>query len=173
MRPTLAPRRRDGVLLALASALFAASFSALAQPKPALTQNTNEPGLNPYIESKQVEQDAASCEPGTPPFAQCTIEMLPVPVGKRLVVTYVAASYFLSTGAIFPAAFLAANSSGFVLLPLLPVQAGTADARQSISAPITFYVEPGEAPRFILRGFDIVAARTASLSLVGYYVNLP
>lgn len=164
---------RDSGWLTIAWLLVLASADALAQPKPALTLNTNEPGLNRYVESKQVEQNATACLPATPPFASCVFEMLPVPAGKRLVVTYVSAQYYLSAGATFPEVLLSAAGSGFVMLPMQPVQAGTAVDRHLVATPVTFYVEPGAVPRFTLRGFDILDGRTASLSIVGYVVNLP
>lgn len=169
----LLPRRRDGSLLALACALFAASSGALAQPKPALTQNMNEPGLNPYLVSIQPEQDTSNCQPGNPPFASCTFVFPVVPLGKRLVVTYASAAYYLSPGATLAEAFLSATGTGFVQLALRPVQSGIVADRQVVATPVTFYVEPGESPRFLLRGFDILDGRTATLSLAGYYVTLP
>lgn len=168
----LESRRRALCVASCALTLAFGSFAALAQPKPALVKDTNEPGLNPYVESTQREQNSTVCQPSGGPFGTCDFTLSAVPAGKRLVVTYASVSYYLSPGGTFPEVFLLAPSR-YVQLPLQPVQSGTLADRQVAAGPVTFYVEPGDAPKFTVRGFDILDGRTATLSLSGYYVNLP
>jgi hypothetical protein len=169
---TVLPRRAP-VLAPWAMTLLFASFVALAQPKPALVKDANEPGLNPYVEAVQLEQNTTTCQPASPPFSSCSFVLSTVSAGKRRVITYASVSYFLSPGGTFPEVFLGSTGGGYVQLPLQPVQSGTLADRQVVSTPVTFYIEPGESPRFTLRGFDILDSRTATLTLSGYYVNLP
>jgi len=173
MPQRMSTRRRDSGWRTIACTLALVSSGALAQPKPALTLNANEPGLNSYVDSRQVEQNTTTCQPASPPFTSCRFEMAPVPAGKRLVVSYVSASYILSPGATFAEAILGSTGGRFVMLPLQPVQSGAVADRQLVSTPVAFYVEPGESPVFTLRGFEILDGRTASLSVIGHFVTLP
>lgn len=164
-------RLAQGCALLVAVCLLSAT--AHAQPKPALVKDANEPGLNPYVESVQVDQDATACQPSAPDFSSCVYILSTVPAGRRRVITHVSASFFLTPGGTFPEVFIGSTGGGYVQLPLQPVQSGTAIDRHLVSTPVTFYVEPGDAPRFTLRGFFLVDGRLATLSLSGYDVNLP
>lgn len=160
-----------GALAACAFATLVAT-GALAQPKPALVKDADAPGLNPYHESVQLDQDVSRCQVAPPSFNNCRFTLSAVPAGKRLVITYASISYFVSPGATFPEVLLTAPFR-FVQLPLPTVQSSSLVDRLWVASPVTFYVEPGDAPAFLVRAFDILDGRMASMSLTGYYVNLP
>lgn len=161
-------RNRPASVLALVAGLVV-SATALAQPKPALTRNLDEPGRNPYVESKQIAASVANC--GT--LTSCTFEFATVPADKRLVITYASVTFMLTGGGTVPEAALSAAGTGFIQLPLPTVpHAGTND-RWATASPVTFYVEPGAAPRIIVRGFDLADGFLVTMALSGYYVSLP
>lgn len=130
--------RMPSVVAAL-MAVTLLSVDALAQPKPALTRDSDEPGRNPYVQSLQVTQNVTNCLPS---LAQCSVILPAFPVGKRLVITYVAAAFFLDAGGNGAEVSLSAPGTGFILLPQPQLQGFLVD-RHTVATPVTFYVEPG------------------------------
>lgn len=156
-------------LPALGLAWLLVSADALSQPKPALVRDIDEPGLSPFRESVQVTQSTTTCPPS---LASCNVVFSTVPAGKRLVVTYVSTVFFLDSGGTSAEALLTSTGGGFIYLPMPQVQPGIAD-RYFVSTPVQFYVEPGDAPRITMRGFNFADGRLMSVSVVGYFVTLP
>ena len=131
---------------------------AIAQAvRAALVRNQDEPGRNPYFETR----GDSVCVSGA-----CTLTFSPVPAGQRLVLT------FLSTGY---SSF--APPPRFIVLetPNKHVQwfqtFMTDSASSYMSSPVVAYYEAGETP-VLLCG---VAGGTTGLSgtLSGYYISLP
>ena len=92
--------------------------------------------------------------------------------GNRLVITYVSAAFFLDAGGNAPEASLTAVGTGFILLPQ-PTKMIFGVDRYTVATPVTFYVEPGETPRLIMRGFNFADGYTFTVALAGYFVTLP
>jgi hypothetical protein len=136
---------------------------ALAQPKPALVQNRDEPGRTPYLEAVQVSDSDPQCNP-----TACHYDFTTVPAGKRLVVTHVAVSVGTSGGT-FAAAFLMRN--GGDVIPLGTMQRG--GPRFYLSTPVTYFVEPGQTPRMELVCDAVDEGQYLGAALIGYYVSLP
>jgi hypothetical protein len=163
LRGTTAASLAVGMLTAVLA------LDALAQPKPALTRNVDEPGRNPYVRSMQVVQNTTNCSAA---LDQCAATFLVVPDGKRLVITYVSVAFFLAAGGNAPEASLSAAGTGFILLPQ-PTKMTFGVDRYTVATPVTFYVEPGESPRVIMRGFNFADGYTFTVALAGYLVALP
>lgn len=131
---------------------------AIAQAvRAALVRNQDEPGRSPYFETR----GDSVCVSGA-----CTLTFSPVPVGQRLVLT------FLSTG-----------YSSFAPPPSIVIletpnkhaqwfQTFKTDSTSSyMSSPVVAYYEAGDTP-VLLCG---VAGGSSGLSgtLSGYYITLP
>jgi hypothetical protein len=159
---------------------FSTVFSALVcapahAQKPALVQNIDEKGRNPYQQTIQfiptsTTTGLTSCSGGL-----CEVAFKPVPAGYRLVVTQVTAIYTAaSTGDVENIAFLASITSAtsptvgdIAILPSPTISAGL----HSLSAAITFYVEPGLIPLLSMTNVQN-SGSTVTVSITGYLVNL-
>ena len=156
------------------AALLAGVFPALvdAQPKPALVQNIDEPGRNPYQEGKQFSANAMNCDNSN---FTCTARFPAVPAGKRLVLTYVSAFYGLSANA--AAANVRVGKSGdmdrMLILQAVTANPNVVGAEYTASGPVTFYYEPGDTPTVTLSGQFINFGSPVAVTLVGYLVSLP
>jgi hypothetical protein len=165
-------RSRIGALIAFTS-VFAAMIPAHAQ-KPALVQNIDEKGRNPYQQTIQfiptTATAAATCTSG-----YCNVSFKAVPAGYRLVVTQATAVFTAaSTGDVERLAFLASLTSASVpalgdiaILPVPTLVGGI----QSLNAQVTFYVEPSLVPVLSVTNVQM-SGSTVTMSLSGYLVNL-
>lgn len=156
-------------LAALALVLSCCATFASAQPKPALVQDRDEPGRNPYQQLLQVKQDSTHCGPL---ITLCVFEFDTVPAGKRLVVTHVSVILHTDPSTGEPLAYAGpAQIPTFAHWLPLPQSAG---GTQHITAgAVLFYVEAGSYPYVIVTASLLTDGRTASASISGYYVNVP
>ena len=154
---------------ALAIAAVLASTSALAQPKPALVQDRDEPGRNAYQETVLQAPDDAHCfSPGTP-RTNCWAIFTTVPAGKRLVVTYAAAWVYFQDAGSPPVAYVTAGT----FIGLLPPMTKVRNDFFQLGTPVTLYVEAGQSPHFNVEANNLAPTSSMYLMLSGYYVNLP
>lgn len=152
------------VVMFLAFAVVACSASA--QPKPALVQDRDEPGRNPYHQTinKTVPQ---ACGGGV-----CIVAFDPVPIGMRLVVTHASAHFRITdTSGSF---FATLSSSGGIDVHDLPAPKAALPNMFVTSTPITFYVYAGNPPVMTLWTSGTVdASDYLTVSISGYYVAIP
>jgi hypothetical protein len=154
------------------AALLAGVFPALvdAQPKPALVQNIDEPGRNPYQQGMNFLASGTTCG-----SLSCIATFPAVPPGKRLVLTYVSALYGLSANAI--SAFIQVGKTGdtdrILFLPAVTANPAGSGASYTAAGPVTFYYEPGDTPTVTVDGQNINFGSTVYVTLVGYLVSLP
>jgi hypothetical protein len=170
-------RSRIVALLAFTAAFTAiVSVPAHAQ-KPALVQNIDEKGRNPYQQSIQFTPTSIATG-STPCFTgqnTCEIFFKPVPAGYRLVVSQVTAAYAAAVaGDIGHLAVLSTVTStttpvvgDIYVLPSPAVSAGI----YTLSVPVTFYVEPGLTPFLDLTNVQF-GNNTVTVSISGYLVAL-
>ncbi len=145
----------------LAFAAFCAT-AALAQPKPALVQDLDQPGRAKYQEA-----NSHSCQDAS----TCYFFFSVVPAGKRLVVTWVNVNYGLSASGFSWGILFQSDASG-VDLSLVPSPDQWADAVRTINSPVLMYVDAGYYPAIeILNGGLFSGA--AKATLVGYYISVP
>ena len=152
--------------LALVIVAFA-STAALAQPKPALVQDRDSPGRDPFQQLVQVTQNTTNCGPSV---TACSVSFATVPAGKRLVVTYASATFHL-TGTDPVVSFgLSAVPNFAHLLPMSAPQAGT---RRIASAPVHYVVDAGGTPTASVSSLGLLDGATASFAISGYFVSVP
>jgi hypothetical protein len=137
-----------------------------------LDEKAVEPGRTPYQRFGRVDQS------GTVNASQCidsftcfhTFE--PVPAGHRLVVTHIMGKFFISgskTGASVGVTDSAPLFRDWLEIPVVDRGDGTVLG----SAPVTFFVGPGQSPSVVLSGntvFPLLAE--ARVRLIGYLVPL-
>ncbi len=148
------------------------AFDALAQLKPALTQDRDEPGRNPWSQSIAYQQNATNCAD----FPNlCVAVFDSVPAGKRLVITYASVRFIVdSTANQTPIVEL----ESFLSLPdtaiSLPAPQSSSDNRMYTTAsPILYFVEAGGPPRIRVLASNLSEFSGLRAALVGYFVNLP
>jgi hypothetical protein len=130
---------RMTALLVLTASVFVSLAATAHAQKPVTTKSTDEPGRSPYF-----SYASQSC------FANVSCEVThfkAVPAGFRLVVTHASASYSpIVTSVRFDDLVVLGQSSDaagtFVFLPA-PSSVGRTFV---VSAPLTFYVDPGSTP---------------------------
>ena len=154
---------------ALALVLSCCATLASAQPKPALVQDRDEPGRNPYQKSIQITQNTTTCGAL---LSLCSIAFDNVPAGKRLVVTFASVILHTDPATNDPLAYAGpAQIPNFAhSLPLPQARGGT---RHVASGPVLFYVEAGTYPYVIIQGFPLTDGASAGAAISGYYVNVP
>jgi hypothetical protein len=125
----------------------------------------SNPSTVPYQETVHFNQSATTCTQFV-----CDVDFPTVPAGKRLVVTFVSATYGLSPNGTLASVELGINSSFNEPSILLPTQRAGFDTYIA-SGPVTFYVDGGDKPTIDLQGqFVQPASLTATASIVGYLV---
>ncbi len=137
---------------------LATESRAIAQVvRAALVRNQDEPGRNPYFETR----GDSICVSGA-----CNLTFSPVPAGQRLVVTFVSTGY---------SAF--APPPPFVILetPSKHVQwfqtFATDSTSSYMSSPVVAYYDAGETPVLLCSAAGGTTGLSGTLS--GYYINLP
>jgi hypothetical protein len=154
---------------ALAVALALASGAALAQPKPALVQDRDEPGRNPWQQSVSVMQNTTNCGPL---LSLCTCTFDTVPAGRRLVVTHASVSFHTEPTTANPVAY-----TGATQVPpfshMLPLPQARSGARHVSMGAVQYYVEAGQYPYMSVQGFPLNDGVPTQCNLSGYYVNVP
>jgi hypothetical protein len=128
---------------------------------------------NPYQQTVLFNQTSSTCTNFV-----CTVSFKAVPTGYRLVVTNASALYKLgngNAGGTLPNVSLAINGNFFGTLLMLPAPAPIGFNLYVASSPVTFYVEPGDAPTLLLSGQFVTTdgSNTAQATIVGYLVSLP
>ena len=140
----------------------------LAQVRAALVQNLVEPGRNPYQSTI-----AAQCTN----VSQCVQDFMPVPAGKRLVVTSITGNLYPSTPGVIAALDLTKSGlpkgSGISVPSFL--QAGTFGDLNiiGVNAQFTAYFEPGETPEAYILATTNFGLGAGVLTLSGYLISLP
>ncbi len=143
--------------------VMVASGGALAQPKPALVKDIDQPGRAKYQETQ-----THSCQGSS---SNCYFFFSPVPAGKRLIVTWANAVYDLADSN-SSYAILYLNETGGTELYLLPLPDPWAQTSRVINTPVMMYVEAGSSPAFqILTGSLFTSS--PKVTLVGYYIAVP
>ena len=145
-------------LLALAS--FAATC-AFAQPKPALVQDRDDPGRDPF-------QAMAIALPADCNAIGCAVTFPAVPAGKRLVITHIAVIADAASGDL---AFVKLSHNGGNPVTLTwPISRVSVPAGLFLNVPVTFFVDAGASPTI---GVQLTDATELIGTLVGHYVTLP
>jgi len=139
--------------------------AALAQPKPALVKDIDQPARAKYQEtiSHPTECNSAST---------CLFNFSAVPAGKRLVVTWVNAFYeMVGAGSDSWAVLFPADPSGIEIY-LVPTPNQWASTLRTINSPAVMYVEAGISPSLQIAGLSLLNGG-AKATLVGYLVSVP
>lgn len=148
--------------LALAAATLLCAGVALAQPKPALVQDRDEPGRNPY--QKQAIHDCDG-------QILCQVDLPQVPANMRLVVTTVTISINTTSGADgVPAACITQGTGGDFQLNFEIT--GAARAR-TMSQSVTHYYEAGQTPSVLCAIGSGTFSGVGRVGLAGYLVAVP
>jgi hypothetical protein len=148
--------------VALVAFGLAVTCTAFAQ-KAALVQETYGPGRSPYQSNQLYNPSAQLC----PNQFYCQIAFPVVPAGKRLVVTYVSATYSMNAGATEAIVSLGKGLFDTMDLPA-PVNVG--GNRYVASGPVTYYFEAGEIPYVFITGSSVVTNNTGHASVIGFLV---
>lgn len=159
------------IIAFLSIAASASMFSphVLAQAKPALVRDIDEPGRNPYQKSIVLNQGAAA---GCTTIA-CFFVFDTVPAGKRLVITYVSAGWALASGGAGASAIMYLDGTNSGPTPYLVAPVNTGFNYYVSAGPVTFYAEPGYTPTVVVGGQFLATGITAVVHLTGYFVSLP
>lgn len=155
-------RRSAACFAAMAMALLA--FDAIAQPKPALIQNRDDPGRNHYQQHVHIVQDSTNCDD-----LYCGLSFNPVPAGKRLVITYASVAFSLNTPGTASRVYLGASSMNPIILPAAQSTGGSLYISASL---VQYYVEAGQSPTIVV-GFGLADGANMNAAIVGYYIDLP
>ena len=140
----------------------------LAQVRAALVKNVDEPGRSPY---QAVPVSTNDCG------AYAFLNFPPVPMGKRLVVTFVSGGTSTEESSPAFARVYTLNSpmntcennytGPFAVVPISDKVGGN---DTSFSGPVQFYIEEGRSPvLFVVTGFS--SHRTQSFTVVGYLID--
>jgi hypothetical protein len=143
--------------------------------KPALVQNIDEKGRNPYQQTFQFSPSSTATSSAVCTGTTCVILFKPVPTGYRLVVTQISFTYVVaSTGAVDNTAALISITSTTAPLAtdvaVLPVPTLSGN-RDDLNAPLSFYVEPGLIPVLELSNVQLTNG-AAIVGITGYLVAL-
>jgi hypothetical protein len=157
---------RSALVLALLAGCFA--LTATAQ-KPALVRNDAEPGRTPYQQTYYLTQNNSNCETAQ----YCRIAFPEVPLGFRLVVTHVSATFNLAPGG--TGAYVSLQGGGLspgdvAFLAASPVT----PTMYLVSAPVTYFVNSGNAPVLLAQANNV--DRTGygfEATVTGYLVSIP
>lgn len=154
-------RTAAGAARAVAAASLVFAGLAVAQPKPALVQERDEPGRNPWQASV-----LATCVASEP----CLFRFGVVPPGKRLVLTTI--SVFAGLDDSSPdSGHAKVGPAGVALTLAFPL--ATDGGSRLLTAPMNLYVEAGDHAFVILEppaGREFRGRN--SVTLVGYLVTL-
>lgn len=151
-----------------ASCAFTAA-PALAQVRPALVQNVDEQGRNTYQETQ-----FTTCG-GT---QHCNFTFAVVPSGKRLVLKHVS-GFADVVGGTLPNSYVQSSFGGnqyaTIFFPGTRGTLNTSSTRIVYNSEVLGYFGPGEQPSGFFGLFSTSDSFTggASLTLTGYYINLP
>jgi hypothetical protein len=155
---------RTHSILAIAAALVSLLPAAIHAQKPALIQNIDEKGRNPYYE---LENGICGSNP-----SYCNIRFRTVPAGYRLVITYVSA-FYSSTSTPGDVSYAYVNSGGlsqaggYTYQVYLPAATANGGNYYTYSSSVIVYVEAGQTPALVL-----LNGANASGSISGYLVAL-
>lgn len=129
---------------------------------PTVNVATGSADHDPYQKTVTFNQGPNTCTQFV-----CEVNFPAVPAGKRLVITYASAQYGLSSGG--TGARVRLSTSGSEISLPAPVRIGF--DTYVASAPVTFYVNAGQAPTLSLGGQFTSGSLTATASVVGYLVS--
>jgi hypothetical protein len=133
-----------------------------------IVQNSDEPGRNPWQQTRQTQVGTGDCNSGL-----CIVIFKPVPKGQRLVITYASAlfegSTSLGTGVV--------DASVSTVIPGVPGEvraqvpgiglAGKAGQYQA-AGRVTLFIDQTNSPVMVLEG----ASGFVRATIVGYLVKL-
>jgi hypothetical protein len=156
------------ILLFAGMALTTLTSPASAQ-KAALTKDVDQPGRNPYQQTVGFNPSANLCPNGL----FCSAVFNKVPANYRLVVTHISASYGLTAGGSFASVGLGSVMGGIFGNQIIIPAISTGPNSYIASSPVTFYVEPGDAPTLFISGQFINNSVSIFANVVGYLVALP
>jgi hypothetical protein len=138
----------------------------MAAIKAALVQNVDEPGRNPYQETKLL-----TCSAGS---SFCSGDYGPVPVGKRLVVTNVSGRVELAVaGSGIQVDFSNQNGLDIPLLAISQGPGGFGAERRVVNQTVMAYFEPGGTPAIFVQNNGVLPVGSPTFSITGYYITLP
>lgn len=149
----------------LAAAAFFAT-AALAQPKPALVRDVDQPARAKYQQT--IVRTAADCGG----LSGCSFVFGAVPAGMRLVVTWVNLHYSLDSATDFSEIFLKPLDGDQPWAWFSPTPDPYFGNRRNVQAPVTLYFEATEVPVLRING-QMQGASDAYGTLAGYLVSLP
>lgn len=159
------------------SALF--STVALAQVRPALVKNLDEPGRAPFQFYAGVARGETGCGGN-----YCTISLPAVPANKRLVITNVAVTIHMEAGATVQDLTLYIKPGADVLSQItLPYNPSNYPAdpistynprRYVVNERVLWFVEAGQAPKidFHTSGGNLSTDWRNRFLVTGYYIDL-
>ncbi len=153
-------------LLAVLGLLVAAAPAAHAQIKPAMVRSVDEPARVPYTTQMQ---------PTCPFTNQCVATFPTVPVGKRLRVTTVYATFFSANFSGILVVHVGASKEIAAIFPVPPLAAAYYGSVGSTTQSVDLVYEAGEAP---MLEYGTSAANTIfadsrhRLGLSGYLVDV-
>jgi len=152
----------------LAFAAFAAT-AALAQPKPALVKDVDQPARSMY-------QETASETSSYTGQVTCQLSFATVPAGKRLVVQWINVFYpLLSTSGdsdvqLYSVLGVQPQATAFLFQP--GPNAGATGLR-TVNAGVLMYVDAGAFPTMLIVAENTTFNGSVLATLSGYYVSVP
>lgn len=157
-------RRLAVVLMALVPASV-----ALAQPKPALVKDVDQPARSMYQETAI---DASFCIGQS----TCELSFAAVPAGKRLVVQWINVFYpLVSTSGdsdVKLYSVLGVQPQGTTFLFQPAPNAGTTGLR-TVNTGVLMYVDAGAFPTMLIVAENTTFNGSVLATLSGYYVSVP
>lgn len=150
--------------------LLSATAIAVAQPKPALVRDLDEPGRDPFFVALDVVVGSSECNQGGS-TTTCSIQMGSAPSGKRLVITYASAVFDLAdASATNPWVELTMGAGKRITLPLSPAR-GTG-TRVIAAGPVMAFADPGPIVQMHVRA-SALSPTSVIATVVGYYIAVP
>jgi len=146
---------RGLVLLVLALA----TGSAFAQPKPALVQDRDEPGRDPFQQISSTDDCIGE--------SFCSVSFTPVPEGKRLVLTQMTIESSVANANVPIYVRVTNNLSARATFTIT----NTSTPRIA-TFPIMLFMSAGQTPTANGFTFDTEFQASFSITLVGYYITL-
>jgi hypothetical protein len=148
--------------------MFAPAFSPRVAYAAQLTENIDEPGRNPWQQTRQTQINTGDCHSGL-----CVVIFKDVPKGKRLVLTYASALFEGSTALGVGVVDASVSNTvpgipGSVIVQVPGLSAAGKSGNYQAGGHITLYVDQGQSPVMVLEGASGTVRATAS----GYLVTL-
>jgi hypothetical protein len=161
-------RRSVALVIAVLLGVFVAPPATYAGP-PQDVKNVDEPGRNPWRQTKQTQVNTGDCHKGF-----CIVIFGDIPKGKRLVVTYASALFDGSTALGVGLVDVSLSDSvpgisGAVIAQVPGLSGAGKSGHYQAGGAMTFYVDQERSPVMVLDG----ASGTVRVTVIGYLVDLP